>query len=431
MATKINESAVKRLATEPIGKIRRAWDADLRGFGTQVTATGAVGFVVYYRTANGIARKMKIGSWPALSAAQARALAENVLAKVALGEDPCAERRQSRQRGVTVAEVIEVYLADGTLGLKASTLQDLSRALRNHVVPVLGGMELATLKVSDLKRLGSEVAAGRTRTDRRGKPGSRSRSIVHGGPGAAAKVQRYAKAFLGWANEHGYVEVNVGADLSVPQSNTRTRSFTSAEVKAITSALAEIETETPRLAVQVAALRLLLLTGLRKREVLNLRWQDVDAGAGVLRLPDTKTGARTVALAPAVLAWLLRLPRRNPVMVFPSSDAAGSKPLSDVRGAWDAVRAKAKLGGSGLDAPVVHSLRHSVVTNGLEAGLAPQLLMAVTGHRTVEAFARYAHIKPSDPIRAVAAALAAPMAEALGIGAEVLDLSPESRAKSA
>ena len=59
----------------------------------------------------------------------------------------------------------------------------------------------------------------------------------------------------------------------------------------------------------VAALRLLILTGCRKREILRLRWEHVDLDAGELKLPDTKTGGRAVLLAPSAVRLLASLPR--------------------------------------------------------------------------------------------------------------------------
>ena len=59
----------------------------------------------------------------------------------------------------------------------------------------------------------------------------------------------------------------------------------------------------------VAAIRLLLLTGCRKSEVLSLRWQDVDLAAGELRLLDSKTGPRSVPLSPPAVRVLAELPR--------------------------------------------------------------------------------------------------------------------------
>ena len=59
----------------------------------------------------------------------------------------------------------------------------------------------------------------------------------------------------------------------------------------------------------IAAIRLLILTGCRRGEILGLRWEEVDLEARELRLQDTKTGPRVVPLSPAAVRLLAGLPR--------------------------------------------------------------------------------------------------------------------------
>ena len=95
-------------------------------------------------------------------------------------------------------------------------------------------------------------------------------------------------------------------------------------------------------AFAAAAIRLLMLTGCRRNEIVALRWEDVDLAAGELRLPDGKTGARLVPLSPAAAQVLSRLPRLagNPWVI------PGTKPgahLSDLQPPWERVRKRAGL----------------------------------------------------------------------------------------
>jgi integrase len=79
----------------------------------------------------------------------------------------------------------------------------------------------------------------------------------------------------------------------------------------------------------VAAIRLLILTGMRPREVLNLEWRHVDLERGVLFLPDSKTGRKTVILGGPALSLLSELPRVEgcPFVIAGRSPAArGSEP---------------------------------------------------------------------------------------------------------
>jgi len=84
-----------------------------------------------------------------------------------------------------------------------------------------------------------------------------------------------------------------------------------------------------------AAIRLLMLTGCRKSEILTLRWEWVDWGRGCLRLPISKTGAKVVPLASAALSIITGLERRSPY-VLPSD--RGDGPVVGLQKAWEKVR---------------------------------------------------------------------------------------------
>ncbi|MDE0059274.1 MAG: tyrosine-type recombinase/integrase [Defluviicoccus sp.] len=104
--------------------------------------------------------------------------------------------------------------------------------------------------------------------------------------------------------------------------------------------LCELELRGPLPARAAAALRLLMLTGCRLREVLSLRWDDFDRGSGELRLRDSKTGARMVALTPAALCVLsgIRRHRRSP-WVFAARDP--KQHLTALTAYWHFVRQRA------------------------------------------------------------------------------------------
>ena len=136
----------------------------------------------------------------------------------------------------------------------------------------------------------------------------------------------------------------------------------------------------------VAALRLLMLTGCRKSEVLTLRWEHVALEAGELRLPDTKTGARVVPLSPSavrVLAALLRSPG-NPWVIPGRQPGTHLRALSD---AWEVIRARAQLEGVRI-----HDLRHSFASRALALGESLPMIGKLLGHSQVETTARYAHL---------------------------------------
>ena len=158
------------------------------------------------------------------------------------------------------------------------------------------------------------------------------------------------------------------------------------EFRRLGRVLSELEAEGKVMASGIAALRLLMLTGCRRNEILTLRWEDVDLDAGELRLRDAKTGARSVALSPAarkVLASLPRLPH-NP-WVITGRGASGR--LANLNAQWIVVRKRA-----GLEDVRIHDLRHSFASRALALGESLTMIGKLLGHRQVQTTARYAHL---------------------------------------
>ena len=108
----------------------------------------------------------------------------------------------------------------------------------------------------------------------------------------------------------------------------------------------------------VTAIRLLMLTGCRKSEILTLCWADVDLAAGELHLADAKTGSRAVQLPPTAVGLLEALPRgKDSPWVFPGNDCDGRFSGGGLDRVWQAVRTQA-----GLQDVRMHDLRHSCAT---------------------------------------------------------------------
>ena len=145
----------------------------------------------------------------------------------------------------------------------------------------------------------------------------------------------------------------------------------------------------------VAALRLLILTGARRNEVLRLRWEHLDREHGIARLEDTKTGQRALRLSAP--AWEVLDDLRGDVhpikgWCFPSYRTAGA-PVTDVRGTFRAVCSIA-----GLDKLRLHDLRHSHASVAAGQGLSLPLIGKLLGHKRATTTERYAHFA-DDPVR--------------------------------
>ena len=132
--------------------------------------------------------------------------------------------------------------------------------------------------------------------------------------------------------------------------------LTDEEFRRLGQELDEVEAGGGAMAHAAVAIRLLLLTGCRKGEVLKLCWDDIDLAAREMRLRDAKTGPRTVQLSPAAAAALVRAPRveGNPHVV--PGMRPGSR-MGDLQRPWERIRKRA-----GLYDLRLHDCRHSCAT---------------------------------------------------------------------
>jgi integrase len=136
--------------------------------------------------------------------------------------------------------------------------------------------------------------------------------------------------------------------------------------------------------------RLLLLTGCRKSEILKLRWSETDLERRCLRLSDGKTGARVVPLSEAAVSVLAGLPRLGE-FVFPGR--CGS--VTTFQRVWERLRAEA-----GLSDVRLHDLRHSFASFAVSAGVPLYTVGQVLGHRSSATTMRYAHVHPEAALAA-------------------------------
>jgi integrase len=177
----------------------------------------------------------------------------------------------------------------------------------------------------------------------------------------------------------------------------RKRYLSPAELGRLGEALAAAEESYPS---AVLALRLLVLTGARKTEILTLRREQVDFHRGVAYLADSKTGAKDLPLGDAALALLEQAPTKegNPY-VCPGK---GAGPLVAIYGAWEEIRRAAGLG----DDVHIHDLRHTFASVGVGAGYGLPVIGSILGHTNWSTTQRYAHLGDS-PVRAAVNSISA------------------------
>jgi integrase len=389
------------------------YDADLKGFGLRAATGGTKSWFVEYRPGargRGVAkRRMVLGSAGTLTSDEARAAAREILAAAALGDDPAAARSRARKIPI-FREFAERYLAEEAVSkLKLRTLVNYRIYLCKHAAPVIGSSKLDMITPSEIAKLHRRI--GQT------KPMTANRVIE-----CIGSVYRYA-ATCGLV-KRGH---NPAAHIEAFREQRRERFLTSEELARLGDAIREAETtgipwevdEKKPKAKHVpkrnrvtkigphaaAAFRLLIFTGARLREILGLKWSYVDFERGLLLLPDSKTGRKTIVLNAPALAVLSELPRIGPFVI--PGDGPDS-PRHDLSRPWRLVSKRAGLGGVRL-----HDLRHTHASVGAGAGLGLPIIGKLLGHAQASTTQRYAHLD-ADPLRRASEQIAGRIAAAMG-----------------
>jgi site-specific recombinase XerD len=394
MRGKVTKRAVDGLAPNTDAEVI-LWDQEVRGFGIRARTGGAKTYILQYRAGTGRGaplRKLTIGKhgspW---TPDMARTEAKRLLGLIASGEDP-AERRAAERKALTVSELCDLYLAQGATHKKPSTLKADRGRIEHHIKPLLGRKRVAKVIRADIERLLTDVKAGNTAAPKLKDGKRRPGSITTGGAGVAAQCVALMSTLLGFAVGRGLRPDNPALGIKKPPIRKMERFLSEAEIARLAIAL-DAEANRTGDPYPAAAIKLLLLTGGRRGEIIGLQWPHVDFERHCLRLPDSKTGAKVIYLNPPALELLASLPRTstNP-HVFVGKRKGG--PLGGIDKVWFRVRAAA-----GLQDVRLHDLRHSFASMGVAGGLSLPLIGALLGHKHAATTARYAHLS-ADPLRA-------------------------------
>ena len=359
-------------------------DARCQGLALWVKPTGRRVWVLDYRV-NGRQRRLTLGRAETLPADEALKLARRHRVNVDHGHDPLAEREAARRAdaaNVTLTTFFDKYLHEyATLKKKPRSVADDRWMFERNIKQPLGRLRVPDITQHDAARLHRQLTA-------RPAPILANRAI--------ALLSTMMSLAERWgmrspnSNPCQFVERN-------PEHKTH-RFLTSAQLLALGATLTESEKaskdadeyEHPFI---IAALRLLVLTGCRKSEVLTLKWADVDLERGWLDLPTSKTGRKLITLNAPAMQLLANLPRSSEY-VFPGRSAG--KPLVGIGHVWERIRTRAGLTGVRL-----HDLRHSFASTAAGLGASLPIIGALLGHTTAQTTSRYAGLA-DDPRRVAA-----------------------------
>lgn len=417
MRDKITKRTVE--AIEPSLRDTFLWDTEIPGFGCKVTPKSARIYILQYSRGDRDHRVTIGRHGIEFTAEQARNEARRLRGLIASGENPALAR--SHERSIpTVAELGARYLEDyARPHKKASAFAQDQRNLQNHIIPLMGSLKASEIERQDVARVMRDIAAGKTAKDEKTK--LQGRRIVRGGEIVANRVHALLSKMFQLAEDWKFRPSGSNPCRGAKRfaEHKVERFLTSEELARLGNALNAaknghlvvdpdakapekrkrggqkkigLRSENPR---AVAAIELLLLTGCRLGEVLNLRWSQVDFERRFLLLPDSKTGAKTVYLSETALRILRDIGgSEESLYVFPGKRS--TEPLRSIRVPWEHICKSARL-----DNLRLHDLRHSFASVGAASGLSLPMIGALLGHSQPNTTARYAHLAASPLHQAV------------------------------
>lgn len=399
------------------------YDDELKGFGLLAMPSGKRSWIIEYRPAGGgrsvHVKRFRLGPETDLTPDQARKAAKALLAKVRLGGDPARDQAVKREM-LTVKAVADRYLSEGCSTKKASTAAVYRIHVDKHIVPALGTMKIDAVTRADVKRLHRKV-------------GEKARPTAN-------RVVNLFSGIVRWASDEGLLpedHPNPAKGVEKYREEGRERFLTSEELRRLGEALAEAETvgiewtpdpdkktkhapapenrRTKISAEAAAAIRLLIFTGARLREILHLKWEYVDHQRGLLLLPDSKTGKKAIPLNAPALQVLTSLTPVGPY-VIPGDDVKGHR--ADLHRPWRLVTQRAELEGLRI-----HDLRHTFASVGAGAAFGLQVIGKLLGHAQASTTERYAHLA-DDPLRRASEAIAQTISASMSARNVAADVVP-------
>jgi integrase len=375
---------VKRITSDVVNRLRpgeRVSDDKLPGFRIRrQTTTKRVYEFNYY--INGVRKQVKIGRHGTVAADgitcwtldTARREAKRLAGLVAQGIDPKAERHG--KGAPTVKELFDRYMADHVMRLrKDGTAREYEGVFKKHLSAPLGHRKVADITRADIEKLHGEL--------------HRTPSTANLCLAVLSAMFEKSEAWE-WRPQHS----NPCRHIERYKTNSRERVLSADEMARLGPA---ITTDPDGKLFLVIA-----LTGARVSEITGLKWSYLDLDNGLARLPDSKTGAKTLVLPQPVLEIL-----RTVTPIDGSEYVFSQLSKYAIYQIWERVRTTAALPDLRI-----HDLRHNFASWGVNGNLGLPIIGKLLGHSSAQMTAKYGHVA-SDAARLAANVIAGKLSDAM------------------
>ena len=368
MKQKLSQTLLRNSPPIPAGKSKyKVFDnGGVKGLYAEFRRTG-VTFALKWKERSGRTKYVKLGVYGDITLEQARKLASELRAEIALGQDPHAAR-QRRKNELTFREFAETRFVPHQKVRKKSGGDD-ERICRKWLIPEFGSKTLSEVTTAGVSALLNRIVT------------------IGRAPATANRVRACGGRLYELAIEWGEADTNPVKFVRPHRENNQCERFLTVDEiqRLVTAADAE-----PDL-VGASAIVLLLVTGARAGEALGAKWSDINLVEGIWTLPDPKGGKRVhKPLNQAARDVLVKVQAlRQNAFVFPGPQEGQRR--KSLRAVWQRLCKKAGISGARI-----HDLRHTYASLLVSRGVSLFAVQRLLNHSSPTMTQRYAHWAPSD-----------------------------------
>ena len=339
----------------------RIYCYDLRspGLALCITRTGQRTFYVYRRV-KGRPERIRLDGYPPMTIEQARRKAAEINGDIARGLDPQQIKRQSREEP-NLGELFDHYLETHSKPHKKSWTDD-ERIFKFHLQS-WRSRRLSTIQQVDVQTHHSRIG-------------------MKNGHYSANRMLSLLRTVLSHAGELGFKGANPAINIKRFRETSRDRFLQADELPRFFQAIADELNETLRDFFLIS-----LLTGARRRNVLTMRWEQINLTRAEWRIPETKNGTPvTLHLSDPAIGILQARPQVEKIpWVFPGRGGPGH--ITEPKHAWKRVLTRA-----GLKDLRIHDLRRTLASWQASGGASLSVIGKSLGHSSPTATAVYARL---------------------------------------
>ncbi len=340
------------------------FDSDVPGFIMEVRSTGKSTYYQRYRDKFGRLKQARIAPADSITLEEARQKARQIRSQTAMGFDPRDEAEKNRNTP-TFKEFIRDQYIPYIQVHKRSWDQD-SKMLELRVLPLWGNMKMSEITRDDVQQFQSNFLRAGCK------------------PGTVNRYMALVKYIFNLAEKWDVIEKTPARHISrLEDNNCKERYLSSEETKRLLGELKNCKSQ-----VVPDIIELLILTGARKSEVVNLPWQELDLKQGLWTIPPERNKAKTrktIPLSQGALRILEKRKHNGSEYVFPNPKTGG--PIKHFHNTWDRVRKNA-----GIPDVRIHDLRHNFASLLVNSGRSLYEVQKLLGHSNISTTQRYAHL---------------------------------------